>query len=80
VEFTSDTFNPLQELFGLANTALKADAAKKLAGQPAALGVDEYGNAFPRGAPGGTLAGLPPVVLIGAGVLALALLVYLAKN
>lgn len=77
-------FNPFKELFGLAGRALDvklAQASNPLGeqGDPR-LGVDEYGRAYVRGAPTGFFATVPPVVLVGAGVLAAALLVYLLKR
>lgn len=72
--------NVVSELFGLAKTAIQADAAKKLAATAPALGVDEQGKVYERGAPATFLAGVPPLALVGVGVLAVALVVYLAKN
>lgn len=79
---SSDSYgNVVSELFGLAKTAIQADAAKKLAATAPSLGVDEQGKVFERGAPAVSfLGGVPPLVLVGVGVMAVALVVYLAKN
>lgn len=78
---SESTGNVVSELFGLAKTAIQADAAKKLAATAPALGVDEQGVVYQRGAPATSfLAGVPPLAIVGVGVLAVALVVYLAKN
>lgn len=74
------TFNIGQELFGLAKTAINASAARQLAATAPALGVDEYGQVYQRGAPASYFAGVPPIALIVGGVALLGLVVYLAKN
>jgi hypothetical protein len=61
-----------------------AENAKDAFGDDADYAVDEYGRPFLRGQasralPAGSL-GVSPMIVIGAGLLGIALLVYLAKR
>lgn len=65
----------------LGGKALDVAEAKALGEQDKPLyGGDESGRAYLRGQSTGYLAGVPPLVLIGAAVLGAALLVYLVKR
>lgn len=78
-------WNPLEALTGLAGKAIDAQTAKyasqSLGADGRPYGVDEYGRAYLRGAPSGPIGSIDPrILLIGGGLLAIALVVYLAKS
>lgn len=79
------TFNPLEKIFGLLDKKIEADAVasarKTFDARGELYGVDESGRIYHRGAPTGYgIAGVPPIALIGVGILAIVLLVRAAKS
>lgn len=79
-----DGYNPLEGLFGLLSKKIEADAVKgsreNFDTRGELYGVDESGRVYFRGAPTGTVAaGIPPIALIGVGILAVVLLVRAAR-
>jgi hypothetical protein len=74
--------NPLEEIWGLGKKAIEAQIAKSALGDTAPpYGIDEYGRAYLRGTPSGPAGSIDPrLVLMGGGLLAIALVVFLAKS
>lgn len=74
----------VNQLFGLAGKVLDVKIAQEsqspLGEQGSTLGGDEAGRAYYRGQATGYLGGIPPAVMIGAGVLAAIALVVLLKR
>jgi hypothetical protein len=80
---TLENWNPLEALTTLAGKAIDAKAASSRAnfdtGQ--VYGVDEYGRAYQRGTASGPTSSLDPrLVLLGVGLVAVVLVVVLAKS
>lgn len=70
---------------GLLGKALDAYTARQTResfdSRDPAYGVDEYGRAYLRGAPSGPVGSIDPrLLLVGGGLLAIALVVVLAKS
>lgn len=72
-------------IFGLLGKKIDADAARDSAratfdaGGPL-YGVDELGRPYYRGAPTGYAGGIPPIAIVGVGVVAVVLLVAALKS
>jgi hypothetical protein len=77
-----DSFNPLDRLFDLAGKAIDAKASRdNFDSREPGYGVDEYGRVFLRGAPSAPASSFDPRLLVVlAGVAAIALVVVLAKS
>lgn len=77
------SYNPFADVLATARTYYESNAAAKAAtpsfNQGVPLGVNEYGQPYVAGKAGGVLTS-SPVLLIGAGLLAIGLIVFLAKN
>lgn len=81
------TYNPLEGFFGLLGKKIEAEAARDTAratfdagGLGPMYGVDEYGRVYFRGAPTAASSPMGPVLAIGAGVVAVVLLVSAFKS
>ena len=79
-----DDYNPLKDLFALLGKKIDADARSKTWEPQAQLyGIDEYGRPYYRGQaslalPPGALSS--PLVMVGVGILAVALIVWTIKS
>lgn len=79
-------FNPLERIFGLFEKKFEADLESRratgwLQGNQL-YGVDEYGRVFVRGQAGVAAApgSFSPLLVIGAGILAVTLIVWVVKS
>lgn len=85
VEGTSFDLNSLANgVFGLLGKKIDADARAKTQqawlDQQAAYGVDAFGRVYQRGQPGTVGVLGSPLVVVGVGIAAIALLVFALKN
>lgn len=79
----ADDYNPLPEIFGLIGRKIDADAQSRTWRQQQLYGVNEDGRPYFRGTASQAIApGVlgSPLVMVGVGILAVALVVWAIKS